>query len=491
MRVRTIIASWNYPNLLAAGLVPDMASTLPSLVTKRYPPWVYAAAKTDPNFFAMFGSYMEQLVVHALVTGQTTLSTEEYTQHWTAVSHSPIPEAIPKAHRYFEMILKGLVKTRRVGSNLLHEHELADRQVTGHPDILDLDSHTIVDVKTTSKFASMAEGAYLQILAYVALARVEQIPITHVGLILPLQREWILWDIQSWNSASFLELLQQGATWCMDDQLAQLPMVPSQPPLGVSYSGPYMTIHGTPGYHLHSSVVGGHVAKPDLADKMAHADGRPLQVFMSNPRGKSKKIPRDLPPVGNCRLFIHAPYIINLCHRNDEDLWDVTHLEEQLDAAHDQHCCGVVVHVGKSEGHPSISVATDVMRRNVLQVLTHATTDCPLIIETPAGQGSELLTTLETFYAFYASLSEYHDRLKVCVDSCHVFASGYDPVWYLTQWDLRFPGAVILVHFNDSETERGSFVDRHQPAGLGHIGIHRMTQLHEYCRVKKIPMVLE
>ena len=82
-------------------------------------------------------------------------------------------------------------------------------------------------------------------------------------------------------------------------------------------------------------------------------------------------------------------------------------------------------------------------------------------------------------------------KCKICVDTCHVFASGYDPLIYLTNIQYNHPGSIALVHFNDSKGEKGCRKDRHAFPGDGHIGIDKMREIAEWCVEHKIPMIYE
>jgi deoxyribonuclease-4 len=147
---------------------------------------------------------------------------------------------------------------------------------------------------------------------------------------------------------------------------------------------------------------------------------------------------------------------------------------------------GVVVHVGK---HTSQTPAAGLeqMRKNIRLILKFATPECPLLLETPAGQGTELLTALDEFAAFVKSFGD-DPRFGVCVDTCHVFATGCDPVAYLKG---MVGTNTRLIHFNDSATPCGSRLDRHAYCGQGHIGLPKMTEVAEFGSAAAIPMLIE
>lgn len=154
---------------------------------------------------------------------------------------------------------------------------------------------------------------------------------------------------------------------------------------------------------------------------------------------------------------------------------------------------GVVVHVGKSVGMP-LKVALENMRENLSRALLHATAACPILLETPAGQGTETLTDPADFIAFVESFADV--RLRACVDTCHVFVCGYDPVEYIEMFVGRDASEerrdlLRLIHFNDSAVAKGTRKDRHAFVGTGAIGLTGMGEIAGCCFDNGLPMVIE
>jgi hypothetical protein len=90
-------------------------------------------------------------------------------------------------------------------------------------------------------------------------------------------------------------------------------------------------------------------------------------------------------------------------------------------------------------------------------------------------------------------------RLRVCIDTCHVFAcrnkkdatgKGYDPIDYI-QEGLKKPGLIKLIHFNDSLEACGSCKDRHAFLGTGRMGFEKMRDIAHLCSAHNLPMVIE
>lgn len=211
------------------------------------------------------------------------------------------------------------------------------------------------------------------------------------------------------------------------------------------------------------------------------------------------------------RIYLHAP-----CDYNPSDpMQSSSIIEKDLMDGQKIGALGVVMHVGKNviskTGHQAPEkIAIDRMFLAIRKLLDYATEKCPLILETPAGQGTELLTTFDSFTEFYGRFYP-SKRLKICIDTCHVWATGQDPMDYLKRFVEKFPNSLILVHYNDSMNRKGSHIDRHYriiaqtneiiekgkmpvlrcTGDLGHIGVKRMKEIAEWCINNNIDAVEE
>ena len=272
--------------------------------------------------------------------------------------------------------------------------------------------------------------------------------------------------------------------------------------------------------------VGSHVGRRrTLAETILaaheHLRGAPLQIFLSSPRGGGLRLAdaelaaaaAAVAAVG-ARLYVHAPYTINLCRSAEAPPL----LVATLRAAAAIGARGVVVHVGKSVG---LANAAANMRASFAAAAAEATAQCPLLLETPAGQGTETLTGPDEFFGFVADAnavsasvsasasvsvsasvsasasasvsssasSSASSSVGICVDTCHVFACGHDPVEYVKK--AVATGLLRLVHFNDSQGACGSCVDRHASAGTGRIGAGPLREVAHVCRDAAIDMLVE
>ncbi len=120
-----------------------------------------------------------------------------------------------------------------------------------------------------------------------------------------------------------------------------------------------------------------------------------------------------------------------------------------------------------------------------------------LLIETTAGQGTQLGYKFEQL-AQLLSYIEQPQRMGICLDTCHIYAAGYDigaQTGYQTTIELfeRLIGLSKLkaIHLNDAKSPFSSRVDRHQHIGEGHLGLDPFSWLLNDPRLQNVPMILE
>ncbi len=120
-----------------------------------------------------------------------------------------------------------------------------------------------------------------------------------------------------------------------------------------------------------------------------------------------------------------------------------------------------------------------------------------ILLETTAGQGTNLGYRFEQIQEMIASCAE-PERLGVCVDTCHIFAAGYDirqPEVYAETMNHLFSvfdaEQILCIHVNDSRKGLASRVDRHAHIGKGEIGLEAFLCLMNDPRFNDIPKILE
>tara|TARA_B100000676_G_C17962849_1_gene778619 strand:+ start:364 stop:1182 length:819 start_codon:yes stop_codon:yes gene_type:complete len=247
--------------------------------------------------------------------------------------------------------------------------------------------------------------------------------------------------------------------------------------------------------------VGLHISKKGsfLKTLQKQTNKLPVQMFSGSPKSYYRKM-MDIAECSqlkqylknnNLNVYIHSIYLINLCRPRDDNKRAMNCLEMELMNSNKCGFSGVIVHCGKSVKIP-IHKAIISMYTNIKSVLKYATPECPLLLETPAGQGTEVCVDIDVLKRFYSNFNEKERSvLKICIDTCHVFSAGYDPLEYLISWNETYPNSIYLVHFNDSKEICGCKKDRHAYPGLGCIGLDKMIKVAHWCNIHNIPMVYE
>jgi deoxyribonuclease IV len=156
----------------------------------------------------------------------------------------------------------------------------------------------------------------------------------------------------------------------------------------------------------------------------------------------------------------------------------------------------LVMHLGARGTDPE-EAALERLGQSVRMALEATPDSGPtLLLETTAGQGTCLGDRFEHLACVLQTVGR-PDRLAVCLDTCHIFAAGYDlrtPAAYeatMAEFDRVIGLSQIrLVHANDSKRELGSRVDRHAAIGAGEIGLEGFRMLVNDRRIDA-PIVLE
>jgi len=156
----------------------------------------------------------------------------------------------------------------------------------------------------------------------------------------------------------------------------------------------------------------------------------------------------------------------------------------------------VVMHLG-ARGEASEAAAEDRLIGSVAYTLEHSPPGPTLLLETMAGQGKYLGATFEELARVLAAV-DGGERLAVCLDTCHIFAAGYDlrtPETY-AETMARFDEVIGLeqikiIHANDSQKALGSRVDRHDAIGAGELGLDAFRALLTDERLAAVPVLLE
>jgi deoxyribonuclease-4 len=195
-------------------------------------------------------------------------------------------------------------------------------------------------------------------------------------------------------------------------------------------------------------------------------------------------------------VLIHAVYLVN-CATDDSEMAvkSLASLTQSLRVGAGIGAAGVVLHPGSAKGG-DVGKAIGRAGKLIAEALA-STSDCPLQLENTAGAGG----TLGRSFAELAALLEAAGgdaRLGLCLDSCHLLASGYDIrtadglASALDECD-RFVGLDRLhaLHLNDSAYPLGTNRDRHANLGDGELGARGCAVFLSEPRLQGLPCVLE
>jgi len=195
-------------------------------------------------------------------------------------------------------------------------------------------------------------------------------------------------------------------------------------------------------------------------------------------------------------VLIHAVYLIN-CASEDGEIRDKSHtsLVQSLTVGAGIGASGVVLHPGSAKQG---DVGQAIQRAGeVISTALSETDGCELHLENTAGAGGTLGRSFDELSALLEA-SGGDERLGICLDSCHLFASGYDirTIDGVAQVLDEFDAAVGLdrlrsLHLNDSQAPLGSNRDRHADIGEGEIGDAGCAAFLSEPRFDTLPCVLE
>jgi deoxyribonuclease-4 len=195
-------------------------------------------------------------------------------------------------------------------------------------------------------------------------------------------------------------------------------------------------------------------------------------------------------------VLIHAVYLLN-CASDDPEIRtkSLTSLTHSLRVGHEIGSSGVVLHPGSAKtGDVGEAIAR--AGETIAEALKESQ-GCELHLENTAGTGGTLGRSFEELAALLEAAGG-SKRLGVCLDSCHLFASGYDirttggMSSMLSEATRELGrGRIRSLHLNDSQTPLGSNRDRHANLGAGELGEEGCMAFLSAPGLQKLPCVLE
>lgn len=198
-------------------------------------------------------------------------------------------------------------------------------------------------------------------------------------------------------------------------------------------------------------------------------------------------------------VVVHDSYLINLASP-DEVLWEksLAAFADELERCAILKIPYLVMHPGAHMGGGETAGLHRIAEAFHRLFSSGVGSEVMVLLETTAGQGTALGYRFDHLARLLDDLVPYSHRLGVCVDTCHIFAAGYDirtPETYAATFDEfdRIIGLdqIKVIHLNDSQKGLGSRVDRHEHIGQGVLGIEPFRLLMNDARFSSLPMILE
>jgi len=260
-------------------------------------------------------------------------------------------------------------------------------------------------------------------------------------------------------------------------------------------------------------LIGGHVSPAGgPANAVARGEERAcqaIQFFNQSPRAWRPRVYSDEEVAAYHEalaaseqvdaMLIHAVYLLN-CASEDEEIRgkSLTALKHALDAGAALGAVGVVLHPGSAlTKGGSVEKAIERAGAVIREALEESAEGGILHLEDTAGAGGTLGRSFEELAALIEAAGG-SERIGICLDSCHLLASGYDIRTAEGLSDVldRFDEIVGLdrlgsLHVNDSMTPLGSNRDRHINLGEGEIGADGIAAFLSEPRFEGLPVIFE
>ena len=268
---------------------------------------------------------------------------------------------------------------------------------------------------------------------------------------------------------------------------------------------------GEPKVGFHVSIAGGISNSVDNATKLGCTA---FQIFTRNPRGWAAR-PLDSSDnlqfekklrasgIQPASVVVHMPYLPNLAGPPGEQYSkSVTTLAEELQRCSDLGIPHLVIHLGSHMGSGNSSgisqiVAAILSARKALKAKKKKNPVARLL-ENNAGQKNGVGGTFEEIRTILDKVDGGAGEIGVCLDTCHLLASGYDirSEAQVSKTLEKFNEIVGLeqlkvVHVNDSKGGLGSHLDRHEHIGLGQIGRDGISSFLRHPAVRGKPCIME
>ena len=254
----------------------------------------------------------------------------------------------------------------------------------------------------------------------------------------------------------------------------------------------------------HMSIAGGlHLA----LERGREAGCSAVQIFLKNQlQWKAKPYTEEevrhfaaaRKATGIRTVFAHSSYLINLAAQSSAD-WNraVGAFHDELERAEALGLPFVIIHPGSHKG-----LGLEAGIRRIIEALNEVVSRTSgyrvrVLLENTAGGGATIGRTFEELAALLEG-ARTPERLGICLDTCHLFAAGYD-LRTRGGYETVIKSCAAIVglrqvrafHLDDAKAPLGSGLDRHEKIGKGRLGKEAFRWLMRDRRFARVPMVLE
>ena len=199
---------------------------------------------------------------------------------------------------------------------------------------------------------------------------------------------------------------------------------------------------------------------------------------------------------GGFTAYIHAPYVINLASAVPRIRHSsIEILKNELERANTLGVQAIITHLGSAKD-VTPEKGLEMVTEGVREIIADYAGDARFLLEISAGAGNVIGDEFEEVAVILDAVR--HERLGVCFDTAHAFASGYDLVdaeavaKTLQRFDKTIGlGHLHAIHLNDSKVGLGENKDRHEHLGLGKIGLIGLRSFITHPGLAGLPMILE
>lgn len=260
-------------------------------------------------------------------------------------------------------------------------------------------------------------------------------------------------------------------------------------------------------FGAHLSIAGGY---ENPINEIVQKGGNCLQIFSVSPRGWHfvKLSPEQIESFKKTKqehaidpIYFHASYLVNLADDGRIAALSKQLLIHELRIAHELGIKGSIVHLGSYKNNQlSISNTQSnpkykLLIQNIQEVLEKTPEDTFFIIENAGNR--KIGQSLEEIKSIIGDVED-SKRLRICLDTCHLFSAGYDLRTneqldsFLNKFDnLIGLKRLELWHINDSRDALNSGHDRHENIGQGFIGIEEFRHVINHPRLSHLPFIIE